>query len=57
MAGGGGVRTLIENGDRFDRCGGVPSLKLATVTEHVKKNGWARAVYGATRRAGKRIYG
>lgn len=57
VAGGGVVRTLIEDGDRFDRCGSVPSIRLATVTDHGKKNGWVRAVYGGTKQAGKWIYG
>lgn len=47
VAGGGVVRALVPEGQVVHRCD-VPSIKLDTVTEDGKKNGWVRAIYVKT---------
>jgi hypothetical protein len=56
VAGGGVVRAILPDGAVFHRCD-VPAIKLATVTEHGKVNGWVKAIYGKTRQGSEWIYG
>lgn len=56
VPGGGVYRTLLRDGDEFYRCD-VPSIKLASVTDTGKKNGWVQAVYGGALQGDKWLYG
>lgn len=56
VAGGGVVRAVLPDGAAFHRCD-VPAVKLASVTEAGKVNGWVKAVYGKTAMGEQWIYG
>ena len=50
------VSRLLGDGQVFHRCD-VPSIKLTSVTESGKSNGWVRAIYGKTWNGKDWIYG
>lgn len=56
VPGGGVVRALLKNDDVFHRCD-VPAIKLASVDDDGKKNGWVKAIYGKTAQGDQWIYG